>query len=54
MRIVLDTNVLRAALHSASGASFHLLRNLPRADVTVQGDAAHVWGPEALKAGAGK
>ena len=33
MRVVLDTNVLRAALHSSTGASFHLLSSLPHADV---------------------
>jgi putative PIN family toxin of toxin-antitoxin system len=35
MRIVLDTNVLRAGLHSSTGASFHLLRSLPHPDVQV-------------------
>ncbi len=29
MRVVFDTNVLRAALHSSSGASFHILQSLP-------------------------
>jgi putative PIN family toxin of toxin-antitoxin system len=33
-RIVLDTNVLRAAMWSSAGASYQLLRALPRADVT--------------------
>ena len=33
-RVVLDTNVLRAALWSSSGASFRLVDSLPRADVT--------------------
>ena len=35
MRIVLDTNVLRAGLYSDRGASFQLLRSLPRPDVQV-------------------
>ena len=30
MRVVFDTNVLRAAMWSSSGASFRLLRELPR------------------------
>ena len=35
MRVVLDTNVLRAGLYSAHGASFQLLRSFPRSDVEV-------------------
>lgn len=35
MRIVIDTNVLRAGVYSANGASYQLLRSLPRADVQV-------------------
>ena len=34
-RIVLDTNVLRAALWSSKGASFRLIRSLPIPNITV-------------------
>jgi putative PIN family toxin of toxin-antitoxin system len=35
VRIVIDTNVLRAGVYSENGASFQILRSLPRPDVQV-------------------